>query len=260
MIRTVDEPHDAPYTGRQQYFSNVDNAPVSPRQLPQDDSRRPVGGLTVPSSQARGQPMYRPGLSSTLAPGSRRPYGSIGGSSTTQSSPLRNAAAQPPSGPHPLSNVETPPSNLARRHTAADIRAHGWQPGPSPFSASNVPPGPWPSSPGRLAPEDQRIRESFSTYSLQTASHSHPHSRPTTPPPPHAPLNGSSNGADTFGGWSWNTAGNRDTKGPLLKDSSAPPTRRGSMAHILNPSDTAERSDEDEDLRGDDERKRKRMQ
>jgi hypothetical protein len=45
-----------------------------------------------------------------------------------------------------------------------------------------------------------------------------------------------------------------------LKESSAPPTRRGSMAHILNPSDTAERSDEDEDPRGDDDRKRKRRQ
>lgn len=260
MIRAVDEPHEVPYVGRQQYFSNVDNAPVSPRQLPQDDSRRPGGGLTVPQSQTRGQPLYRPGVPSTLSLGSRRPYGSIGGSSTAQSSPLRNAAAPPPPGPHPLSNVETPPGNLARRHTAADIRAHGWQPGPSPFSASNAP-GPWPSSPGRVAPEDQRIRESLSTYSLQTASHSHPQSRPTTPPPPHhAPSNGSSNGADTFGGWSWNSAGSRDVKGPLFKDSSAPPTRRGSMAHILNPSDTAERSEEDEDPRGEDDRKRKRMQ
>ncbi|KAK2592939.1 Flocculation suppression protein [Conoideocrella luteorostrata] len=260
MIRSVDEVHEVSYGGRQQYFSNVDNAPVSPRQLPQDDSRRPGGGgLAVPQPQARGQPLYRPAVPSTLSLGSRRPYGSIGGSSTTQSSPLRNAAAPPPAGPHPLSNVETPPGNLARRHTAADIRAHGWQPGPSPFPPSNLPVA-WPSSPGRVAPEDQRIRESLSTYSLQSASHSHPHSRPTTPPP-HTPANGASlNGADTFGSWSWNTAGGRDTKGPLFKDSSAPQTRRGSMAHILNPSDTAERSEEDDDPRGEDDRKRKRMQ
>ncbi|KHN99221.1 flocculation suppression protein [Metarhizium album ARSEF 1941] len=262
MIRTVDEPLDVPFASRQQYFGNVDNAPVSPGQLPQDDTRRPVGGLAVPQSQARGQPLYRPGVPSGLALGARRPYGSIGGGSNTQSSPLRNAAAPPPPGPHPLSNMETPPGNLARRHTTADIRAHGWQPTPSSFSASNAPPGPWPSSPGRVASEDQRIRDSLSTYSLQTASHSHPHSRPTTPPPPHAPANGGSNGANTdaFGGWSWNSGGNRDTKGSLFKDSSAPQTRRGSMAHILNPSDTAERSDEDEDPRGDDDRKRKRMQ
>jgi hypothetical protein len=133
VIRAVDEPHEAPYAGRQQYFSNIDNAPVSPRQLPQDDSRRIAGGLSVPQPQTRGQPFYRPGVPSTLSLGTRRPYGSIGGNTTTQSSPLRNAAAPPPPAPHPLSNVETPPSNLARRHTAADIRAHGWQPGPGPF-------------------------------------------------------------------------------------------------------------------------------
>ncbi|KAG5983592.1 hypothetical protein E4U55_007762 [Claviceps digitariae] len=289
MLRSGDEPHEVPFNVRQPYFSAVDHAPVSPRQLPQDDPRRPVasgtggtggsGALTVP--QARGQTLYRPAVPSALSIGSRRPYGSIGGNSTTQSSPLRNAAAPPPPGPpHPLSNVETPPgssssiksnknntisiinnSSLVRRHTAADIRAHGWQPGASPFPSSNVPAA-WPPSPGRAGPEDQRIRESLSTYSMQTASHSYPHSRPSTPPPPlsHTPANGASNGGDAFGGWSWNGGGSRDTKISLFKESSAPPTRRGSMAHILNPSDTAERSDEDDDSRGEDDRKRKRMQ
>ncbi|KAG6002538.1 hypothetical protein E4U54_000858 [Claviceps lovelessii] len=298
MLRSGDEPYEVPFGVRQPYFSAIDHAPVSPRQLPQDDPRRPGPGgpgghsvLTVP--QARGQPLYRPTVPSTLSIGSRRPYGSIGGNSTTQSSPLRNAAAPPPPGaPHPLSNVETPPvnsssnsnnvggsgssnnnnnigggssiigsSSLARRHTTADICAHGWQPGQSPFPSSNVPAA-WSPSPGRVGPEDQRVRESLSGYSMQTASHSYPHSRPATPPPPltHTPANGASNGADAFGGWSWNGAGSRDTKVSLFKESSAPPTRRGSMAHILNPSDTAERSDEDEDARGEDDRKRKRMQ
>lgn len=256
-MRTFDESHEAPFAGRPQYFGTVDNVPVSPRMMPQDDSRR-QGGLTVP--QARGQPLYRPTVPSNLSIGARRPYGSIGGGSTTQSSPLRNAAPPPPPGPHPLSNVVEPhPGSLGRRHTAADIRAHGWQPGPSPFAPSNPPSAPWPPSPSRVAPEEQRIRESLSTYSLQAASHAHSQSRPTTPPPPPHAANGGS-GADTFGSWSWNSAANRDGKGLGLKDSSAPPTRRGSMAHILNPSDTAERSDEDEDVRGDDDRKRKRMQ
>ncbi|KAG5928288.1 hypothetical protein E4U42_000946 [Claviceps africana] len=289
MLRSGDEPHEVPFGIRQPYFGTVDHAPVSPRQLPQDDSRRPAsggpGGLTVP--QARGQPPYRPAVPSTLSIGSRRPYGSIGGSSTTQSSPLRNAAAPPvPLPPHPLSNVETPPgsssssshsnshsssinslnnslnSSLARRHTAADIRAHGWQPATSPFPSSHAPPAGWPPSPGRVGLDDQRIRESLSGYSMQIASHSYPHSRPSTPPPPlpHTSANGASNGGDAFGGWSWNGAGSRDTKISLFKDSSAPPTRRGSMAHILNPSDTAERSDEDDDARVEDDRKRKRMQ
>jgi hypothetical protein len=261
MIRTLDEPPEPPYVSRQQYFAGVDNAPVSPRQLAQDDQRRGAN-LAVP--QPRGQNFYRPPVPSNLSVSTRRPYGSISGSSTTQSSPLRTAPPPPPPvAPHPLSNVEPLPGNLARRHTAADIRAHGWQPaGPSPFS-TNPPATPgtqWPPSPSRVAPEDQRIRDSFSTYSLQTASHAHPRSRPTTPPPPPF-ANGGNGASDAFGSWSWNSAAARDNKNlSIIKDHSAPPTRRGSMAHILNPSDTAERPDEDEDPRGEDDRKRQRVQ
>ncbi|KAK5997312.1 Transcription factor SFL1 [Cladobotryum mycophilum] len=254
VFRTFEDTRESPpYAGRQQFFNSVDNAPVSPRQLPQDDSRRvPLG---VP--QSIGKPTYRPAVPSNLSIGSRRPFGSISGGAG--SSPLRNAAPPPPPGPHPLSNVEPSPASLARRHTAADIRAHGWQPSHSPFSASNPPPPAWPSSPSRVLPEDQRIRDSLSQFSLQpTSSHAHPQSRPTTPPSHFS--NHVNSTSDTFGSWSWNSASNRDSKGLGLKDSSAPPTRRGSMAHILNPSDTAERSDEDEDPRGEDDRKRKRRQ
>ncbi|KAH6997128.1 HSF-type DNA-binding-domain-containing protein [Ilyonectria destructans] len=254
MIRTLDEPQEPTYS-RQQYFAGVDNAPVSPRQLAQDDQRR-GSNLVVP--QPRGQNFYRPPVPSNLSISTRRPYGSISGNSTTQSSPLRTVPPPPPpAAPHPLSNVEPSPASLGRRHTAADIRAHGWQPGPSPFG-TGAPSTPWPPSPSRVAPEEQRIRDSLSSYSLQTASHVHSHSRPTTPPPPFA--NGGNGGADTFGSWSWNSAANRDNKNLAVRDHSAPPTRRGSMAHILNPSDTAERSDEDEDPRGEDDRKRKRVQ
>lgn len=253
VVRSLDEQHDVPYNTPRSYLGNVENAPVSPRQLPQDDSRRLAPGI----AQMRAQPSYRPLVSSNLTSGSRRPYGSIGGSSPNQSSPLRNAAPAPPAAPHLLAPADPLPANLARRHTAADIRAHGWQPGSAPYPSSNPPSAPWPSSPSRLPQEDQRLRESLSMYSLQTASHSHPRSRPSTPPPPAA--NGS-NGQDAFGSWTWNSAGSRDGKGLPFKDSSAPPTRRGSMAHILNPSDTAERSDEDDDRRGEDDRKRKRVQ
>ncbi len=254
-MRTFEEPPEPPYPGSSRsYLGNVDNAPVSPRQLPQDDSRRAAPGI----AQMRGQPSYRPLVSSNLTSGSRR-FGSIGGSSPNQSSPLRNAAPAPPPAPHLLSANEPPGMGMGRRHTAADIRAHGWQAGPAPYPSSNPPSAPWPSSPNRVAPEDQRIRESLSTYSLQGASHGHPRSRPTTPPPPTA--NGASNGHDTFGGWGgWNSTSSRDGRGPLFKDSSAPPTRRGSMAHILNPSNAENRSDEDDEIRGDDDRKRKRMQ
>ncbi|KAK5660959.1 hypothetical protein OQA88_12334 [Cercophora sp. LCS_1] len=253
MFRTLEEPHEPLFASSRSYFSNIENAPVSPRQLPQDDPRR--SNLAVP--QSRQPNYYRPSVPSNLSVSTRRPYGSIGGS-TTQSSPssLRVQPPPPPPGPHPLANVELPPGSLARRHTSADIRAHGWQANPPPF-ASGPPSSQWPSSPNRAAmPEDQRIRDSFSHYSLQPSSQ--PHSRPTTPPPP--PFSNGGPPVGDFGSWSWNSAG-RDNKNLSVRDNSAPPTRRGSMAHILNPTDTAERDDEDEtDPRGDDDRKRKRLQ
>lgn len=254
MVRTLEEPHEPLFASSRSYFANIENAPVSPRQMPQDDPRR--SNLAVP--QSRQPNYYRPSVPSNLSISTRRPYGSIGGSPAQSSSPstLRVQPPPPPPGPHPLANVEVPPGSLARRHTSADIRAHGWQPNPPPF-ASGPPSSQWPSSPNRPAmPEDQRIRDSFSHYSLQPSSQ--PHSRPTTPPPP--PFSNGAPAVDNFGSWSWNSAG-RDNKNLSVRDNSAPPTRRGSMAHILNPTDTAEREDEDEmDPRGDDDRKRKRLQ
>lgn len=244
-LRSLDDMEPPPLSSRQQFFGTMENPPVSPRQYPQDDVRRP--NLTAPQ---RSQNFYRPAVPSNLSLGARRPYGSIGGGSTTQSSPSRNAPPAPSPGPHPLSHVEPPPGSLARRHTSADIRAHGWQPG-MPQYPVQAPPNAYPSSPSRAPPEDQRLRESLSTYSFPPASNTNASSRPATPPY----SNGASNGAaDAFGNWSWGSAVSRSG----VKDSSAPPTRRGSMAHILNPSDTAERSDEDDDSRGEDDRKRKR--
>lgn len=258
IFRSLEESHEPLFASSRPYFANVENAPVSPRQLPQDDPRR--GNLAVP--QSRQTNYYRPNVPSNLSSISgtpRRPYGSIGGN-PTQSSPSSNRIQPPlpPPGPHPLANVELPPSSLARRHTSADIRAHGWQPNPPPF-ASGPPSSQWPSSPSRGPPmEDQRLRDSLSHYSLQAASQ--PHSRPATPPPPSFANGNPPPVADTFGSWSWNSANRGDNKNLSVRDHSAPPTRRGSMAHILNPTDTAEREDEDMDPRGDDDRKRKRLQ
>ncbi|AEO71465.1 uncharacterized protein THITE_2123849 [Thermothielavioides terrestris NRRL 8126] len=261
LFRTLEEPHEPIFANSRSYFSNVENAPVSPRQLPQDDPRR--GNLAVPPPRQPNH--YRPSVPSNLSISTRRPYGSIGGNST-QSSPssIRVHPPPPPPGPHPLANVELPPGSLARRHTSADIRAHGWQSNPPPF-ASGPSSSQWPSSPSRVAPaEDQRLRDSFSHYSFHQPA-SQPHSRPATPPLPHLSNGGPPPPAvDTFGSWSWNSANRGDgaaARNLMVKDHSAPPTRRGSMAHILNPTDTAERADEDGlDPRGDDDRKRKRLQ
>lgn len=240
IMRAMDDPQEQ--FGTRQYFSGIDNGPVSPRQLAQDDPRRHT--LNVPQP-GRTNNFYRPSVPSNLSTNARRPYGSFG-ASTAQTSPSSLRPPPPPPGPHPLSNVETP-GNLGRRHTAADIRAHGWQSNPGQYPPPNVQ---WPPSPSRV-PEDQRIRESFSSYSLAAATQRGTHSRPATPPPPFA------NG-DAFGGWSFGSAGRGDNKNLAARDGSGPPTRRGSMAHILNPADTAEK--EEDDPRGDDDRKRKRMQ
>jgi hypothetical protein len=236
-----DEPLELAVPSSRQYFANLDNPPVSPRQLAQD-SRQTM-------HQSRGANYYRPPVPSNLSSGSRRYYGSISGAPSQSSpSPLRSQAPPPP-GPHPLVAVEPPPNSLARRHTSADIRAHGWQPNPPPFVGSGPPSSHWPSSPSRLPVDDHRIREAPSGYSL---------SRPATPPAPPFSNGNIGSSLESLNNWSWNSA-NRENKNLSVRDYSTPPTRRGSMAHILNPTDTAERDNED-DPRGDDDRKRKRMQ
>ncbi|OBT72078.1 hypothetical protein VF21_09044 [Pseudogymnoascus sp. 05NY08] len=263
VLRNIDEPLEQPYSGSRQYFSNLslDNAPISPRQLAQDDHRR-----QPPMTQPSRPGAFRP-VPSHLSIAPRR-FGSIG-AGTTASSPssLRYQVAPPPppQAPHPIIAVTTPPTDLPRRHTSADIRVHTWpnQPQYNP----EQPPSHWPSSPKRpLADpsEDQRIRESFSSYTMiQGASQNHANaSRPSTPPPGN-----SGSAPESLGAWSWGASRGDKFGGPgfgtsgLFKDNSGPPTRRGSMAHILNPAETAERDEEhEEELREEEDRKRKRLQ
>ena len=253
IIRTMDEPPEPPFSGSRPYFANLslDNAPVSPRQMPQDDPRRgpPMGGSR--------NNFYRPPVPSHLSITPRR-YGSIG-ASTGQSSPgsLRPQVPPPPPPPHPLSAVSSPPTNLPRRHTSADIRnVQGWQNAPSPF-ASGQSSSAYPSSPKRgptAISEDQRIRDSFSSYSLTGATQGRTESsRPSTPPF----SNGST--ADHLNSWSWGASREKNATS-IFKDNSGPPTRRGSMAHILNPAETAERDEENEEEMREEDRKRKRLQ
>ncbi|KUJ08561.1 uncharacterized protein LY89DRAFT_333510 [Mollisia scopiformis] len=258
VIRTLEEPPEPPFSGSRPYFSNLslDNAPVSPRQIPQDDPRR-APTMGVPPRQN----YYRPPVPSHLSITPRR-YGSIG-ASTSQSSPssLRSQAPPPPPPPHPLATVASPPTNLPRRHTSADIRnVQGWQANASSPFASGQSSSQWPSSPKRgpiVLNEDQHIRDSFSSYSLTQASSQGrtEGSRPTTPPPY---TNGST--VDHLNSWSWGSSRDKSGGTGLFKDNSGPPTRRGSMAHILNPAETAERDEEHEEEMREEDRKRKRLQ
>ena len=252
LIRSLDEQPEVPFSNSRPYFSalSLDNAPVSPRQLAQDDPRRPNGGR---------QNFYKPPVPSHLSITPRR-YGSIGGPQA-QASPgsNRTQAPPPPPPPHPLSEVSSPPSGLPRRHTSADIRNDirgvNWQ-NQSPFQSGQNSTQ-WPSSPKRgpeQISEGQRIRESFSSYSLTNASSNSrtDNSRPTTPP--------FSNGStmEHLNSWSWGSGRDKNPNS-LFGNNSGPPTRRGSMAHILNPAETAERDEEHEEDMREDDRKRKRV-
>ncbi|KAI1433194.1 HSF-type DNA-binding-domain-containing protein [Xylaria sp. CBS 124048] len=236
----ADEPLDPPVSSSRQYLASLDNPPVSPRQLAQD--MRPT------AHQSRGANLYRPPVPSNLSMGSRRPYGSTSGAPPQlPPSPLRSQAPPPLPGPHQLAPVEPPPNSLARRHTSADIRDHGWQSNAPPYLGSGPSSSLWPSSPNR-GPDDIRIREPPSGYSL---------SRPASPPAPPFSNGNTGSNLESLNSWSWNSVA-PENKNLSIRDLSAPPTRRGSMAHILNPTDTTGR--ENDDGYRDDDRKRKRMQ
>ena len=246
VLRSLEDGADSLAT-RHQAVPHPEYAQMTPsHQAPPDDSRR----LNVPHQQNYNN-AFRPRLHSNASFATRPRYGSTAANSTTQVSPLHGQA---PSHPHPLAIVD-PQANLARRHTAADIRARGWDQqdaGWFPYNAA-PPASHWTPSPNTVSPEDTGIQESLSAYSLQAASrvsHSRPHSRPTTPSlPPFScgPASGyaqqqpqppyaahSSNGIHgPLDGWGWGGA-SRNDRNPGVGDGSLPPTRRGSMAHILN--------------------------
>ncbi|KAE8350708.1 HSF-type DNA-binding-domain-containing protein [Aspergillus coremiiformis] len=255
-MRAVEHPD--PYLSiRQSYVPTVSvdpGPPLSPRQMPQEDSRRPsMMDPTKPS-------MIRPPVPSHLAVSPRR-YGSIGAanSSPTYSRPQVPTVIPPQQPmPHPLSSVSSPPGpNLARRHTSADIRQHGWPPpGVSPFPSAHQPgtaTAPWSPSPHRTpASSDQQVREVLAQYEMGAPRRLQDTSRHATPP-----LNPDQTiSASTDNGW---------PLGPRFPrhESSLPATRRSSMASnvhsLLNPADTAERPGEDQHAMIED-RKRKRLE
>lgn len=257
-VRALEHPPDPYLSIRQPYVPTVSvdpGPPLSPRQMPQEDSRRPsVMDTTRPN-------MIRPPVPSHLAVSPRR-YGSIGAanSSPTYGRPQVPTIIPPQQPmPHPLSSVSSPPGpNLARRHTSADIRQHGWPPpGVSPFQSAHqtgTATAPWSPSPHRTPnSSDQQVREVLAQYEMGAPRRLQDTSRHATPP-----LNPDQTtpGPTTDNGW---------TLGPRFPrhDTSLPATRRSSMASnvhsLLNPADTAERPDEDQHATIED-RKRKRLE
>jgi hypothetical protein len=276
QLRANEEPQEPLFPNKQSFFPGSSLAPdmmppMSPRQRPFDESRRP-------SLQAIGRPnSFKATVPAHMQISPRR-YGSIGtGSGAFSPSSTRPNYLPPPPPPpppvqHPLATSSSPPANLARRHTSADIRVHGWsgnQPpsqynhGSSPY-ASGQSSTAWPSSPRQAGnPGDQQIRDTLASYELPPAGHNS--SRQPSPPPPHEV--GPPSFSSTFGGSyanpndaGWTVPGRPYPFKGLGVETPGPPTRRSSMASnvhsLLNPADTAEREGEDE---GPDERKRKRI-
>ncbi|KAK5137509.1 hypothetical protein LTR08_008488 [Meristemomyces frigidus] len=275
-LRSADDSQDTLFANKHSFFqSNVMPAeptlPMSPHQRPYDDSRRP-------SLQATSRPnSFRAPVPVHLQASPRR-YGSIGNSGAYSPVSTRPTYQPPPpplpppqvQQPHPLSNAASPPANLLRRHTSADIRVPGWQGnqppppqyqhGSSPY-ASGESSTAWPSSPRATAhPGDQQLRDALAQYELPRASNSG--SRHVSPPTHHE--TGVPSFSSSFGNYAnpndagWQLPGARFPFKGL--ETPGPPTRRSSMASnvhsLLNPADTAEREGEDE---GPDERKRKRI-
>lgn len=259
-VRALEQPPEPPMNnGRQGYFPGAAlEPPMSPRGYNYPDSRR--SSIQVePQHVGIGSrpPPPVPPIPAHFATSPRR-FGSVSGA---QASPGFSRPPLPPQQPHPLSSVVTPPAppNLARRHTSADIREHGW-PLPPNGEASGPPDqqGHWqpPSPPQPPPPGDQQIRDQLANYQIngprrQTVSIQ------TTSPTVHENGPPAGLGMENVG---WNSAASKFPR-PSFELRSAPATRRSSMASnvhsLLNPAETAER-DEEDPLH--DDRKRKRMQ
>lgn len=278
-LRTIGDSPQSHFTNKQPFFTQSNLSmelplPLSPRQRPFDESRRT-------SLQAARTPTAFRAPVALHAQTSPRRYGSIGVGNGAFSPSFNRPTYLPPPPPppmhQPLPNTTSPPINLARRHTSADIRVPIWpggNPGGSQFNqhsspyASGQSSSAWPSSPRQNAqPGDQQIRDALAQYELPrpgaSAAAANTTSRHPSPPPPHEPA-GAPSFTSSFGG---SYANNSNDAGWQLPGARYPfksletPTRRSSMASnvhsLLNPADTAERDGEDEGHL--DERKRKRV-
>lgn len=252
MIRSQEDPSEMYLPLRPHRLPNLspDGGSFSPRQTARDDLRRPTQ-LSVPQPN-----FFRPPVP-THATMSPRRYGSVGNGSYSPGSLRPQAPPPPPPPQYSLATNCSPAANLGRRHTSADIRLHGWQGHTgSPYASGNSSVQ-WPSSPKRTSnagDHSLHVREVLARYEIQPQPHSYG-SRQTTPP-----LTTETTPSTTSADSAWSLAGSR-----FLQKATDPPgpfSRRSSLASnvhsLLNPSDTVERTDEDEITN--DDRKRKRLQ
>ncbi|KAG9953357.1 hypothetical protein KCU85_g1308, partial [Aureobasidium melanogenum] len=279
ILRSHEVPHENLQPTRPPYMtapSYDHGAPVSPRQQAMDASRRPSLQPTSRTSS------FRAPMPPHMTASPHR-FGSLSGPSGPPSPSSRQPAPPPPPpptystlppppAPAPAGQPSlqhrpaSPPMNLSRRHTSADIRLQGWNGPPhaipppppppahgtSPYSTGGQSSAAWPTSPFRQANnEGQQIRDTLAQYELPRAT-SRLGSRQTTPPEPPSYANNSSEA-----GW--------QLPGPKFSfkgvEASAPGTRRSSMASnvhsLLNP--TADSNHERDAEDGPEDRKRKRL-
>jgi hypothetical protein len=259
FVRALETPTDPVPNGRPSFYpgSSALEPPLSPRGYNYPDSRRSSVQIEPQHVGLRPPvPPIPPQFSS-----SPRRFGSI---SIPQASPGFSRPALPPQPPpsvHPLASVTTPPPlSLARRHTSADIREHGWPPNSnangSPYASGHSSVHWQPSSP-QQAPQtgDQQIRDQLAQYDINGPRRQMTANQPTPPLTSEAPPAGL--GVENV---SWALGGSKFPR-PNFELHSAPATRRGSMAtlhSLLNPAETVEQENEDEGPLED--RKRKRLQ
>lgn len=273
--------------------SSWDSAgPMSPFSGPQDDSRRPSiarkptsRGMASQSDATSHQRLAS--LSQTAAAPNM-----IQGRQPSQHAPppVPSYWAQQ----EPTADATSATPYIPRRHTSADVRDNpGWRsnfsssehlplPNPnmgnqySPFGSSTNS-GQWPSSPSQHPTQgEQQLRDTLGRYQIDSRNPSTASDATVTQtsyPNPHPGVHQDISQASA--GYLQPSQGPFGTvhEGPLFgpqqshrssmfkKDiwsNSGASTRRSSMAHILNPADTAER-DEEEDVAPDERSKRKRV-
>lgn len=260
FVRALDLPQDSLLNGRPSYYPGNPalEPPVSPRGFTYPDSRR--SSIQIEPQHVGSRPPVPP-IPPHFASSPRR-FGSVSVPQSTPGFSRPPLPQPPPPHVHPLASVVTPPPNLARRHTSADIREHGW-PLPnangSPY-ASGQSSVQWPpSSPHQTPhPGDQQIRDQLAQYEINGPRRQPTAANQPTPPPPVSEAPPAGLGVENV---SWTLGGSKFPR-PNFELHSAPATRRSSMASnvhsLLNPAETVERADEDDGLN--DDRKRKRLQ